>query len=515
MRAKILGDFQTPLPLVREILATLWATGIAWDRVLEPTCGTGNFIRGLLELEHPPREIMGIELQAPYAEESRSLTDEAARRGTHLRVIRANLFEMDLGRDIQWNSQAPLLVVGNPPWVTNATLGALNGDNLPPKSNFKRLRGIDALTGASNFDIAEYIWIKLLTELVDTGATIALLCKTSVARNLLVYAHDAHLPVADAAIRRIDARQWFGAGVDACLFTLTADPAHTDYQIRVFSSLTAASPQRKIGFAGLVLVSDIAQYRSLAFLDGASPFTWRQGVKHDAASVMELVLKNGVWKNGLGETVAIEEEYLYPLVKSSDLHPRSADRPTRAVIVPQTQVGQDTAPLQYCAPELWAYLNRHKAAFAKRKSTIYRGKAPFSIFGVGDYAFARYKVVVSGLYKRPHFVLIGPRDGKPVLCDDTCYQLAFDDVMQAALVAAALNHPLTTAFIESIVFWDAKRPITKKLLSRIDIEALLRHLPTEEINRSAEQILSECSGCREESKRPIEVLVKPRQMTLL
>jgi hypothetical protein len=73
----------------------------------------------------------------------------------------------------------------------------------------------------------------------------------------------------------------------------------------------------------------------------------------------------------------------------------------------------------------------------------------------------------------------------------------------------------STAFIESIVFWDAKRPITKKLLSRIDIESLLHHLPTEEINRSAGQILSECSGCREESRSPVEVLVKPRQMTLL
>jgi len=73
----------------------------------------------------------------------------------------------------------------------------------------------------------------------------------------------------------------------------------------------------------------------------------------------------------------------------------------------------------------------------------------------------------------------------------------------------------STAFIESIVFWDAKRPITKKLLGRIDLAALLHHLPAEEIRRSAEKMLHECSGCREESKSPVEVLVKPQQMTLL
>jgi hypothetical protein len=37
-----------------------------------------------------------------------------------------------------------------------------------------------------------------------------------------------------------------------------------------------------------------------------------------------------------------------------------------------------------------------------------------------------------------------------------------------------LNHPVAKRFIDSIVFWDAKRPITKALLQRLDFAVLIR-----------------------------------------
>jgi hypothetical protein len=50
-----------------------------------------------------------------------------------------------------------VLIVGNPPWVTNAELSSLNSQNLPEKSNIKALQGMDAITGRSNFDIGEFV----------------------------------------------------------------------------------------------------------------------------------------------------------------------------------------------------------------------------------------------------------------------------------------------------------------------------------------------------------------------
>ena len=155
-----LGDFQTPPALVAAVLDALGPIGRRWPRVLEPTCGRGNFLAGLLAREEPPREIKAVEIQEDHAEAARAVAGPDA-------VIRASLFDLDLRRDLDWRERGPLLVVGNPPWVTNAALGVLESGNLPHKWNVKGARGLDARTGAANFDIAEAIWLKLLDELAS------------------------------------------------------------------------------------------------------------------------------------------------------------------------------------------------------------------------------------------------------------------------------------------------------------------------------------------------------------
>src|SRR5262249_13327610 len=131
--------------------------------------------------------------------------------------------DINLRRDLTWSVRGPLLVIGNPPWVTSAELGALGSGNLPPKWNVKGALGLEARTGSANFDIAEAVWLKLIAELAaeDEPVTIALLCKMSVARNVLEHAERQRLPITEAALTRIEARRWFGAEVEACLFRLT------------------------------------------------------------------------------------------------------------------------------------------------------------------------------------------------------------------------------------------------------------------------------------------------------
>ena len=43
------GDFQTPLPLAREIGALLKAQDVRADTVFEPTCGLGAFLQAAAE----------------------------------------------------------------------------------------------------------------------------------------------------------------------------------------------------------------------------------------------------------------------------------------------------------------------------------------------------------------------------------------------------------------------------------------------------------------------------------
>ena len=472
---KEFGDFQTPPLLVDAVLRCLSALGKEWTRVIEPTCGRGNFIEGLLRQAQSPYEIQGIEVQDAHYK----LACGIARQSSKATVVikRANLFDLNLQRDLQWSITGPLLVVGNPPWVTNAELGAIESNNLPEKTNLKGLRGLEARTGKSNFDIAEYIWLKLIRELALEQPTIALLCKTSVARNVLQFAFDTGLPISRASIRKIDAKKWFGAAVEACLFCVEVGSGERQYAADIYEDIFATEPTSITGIVGKQLVADVKAYERVASADGISPVTWRQGLKHDVASVMELAYDNLCnLRNKFGETVIIEPDYVYPLLKGSDLFSQVDAVSRRAVIVTQKRLGENTCLLQKVAPQLWSYLTTHMDKFEQRKSSIYHGQPPFAIFGIGDYSFAPYKVGISGLHKIPRFRAIGPIDGRPVMLDDTCYFIPCYSAEQAAFLTSLLNDPLCLDFINSIAFLDAKRPITKKLLQRIDLKSLYNNV---------------------------------------
>ncbi|MDT3396410.1 SAM-dependent methyltransferase [Streptomyces sp. B1866] len=461
------GDFQTPLPLARQVLEVLGG-GREWGRVLEPTCGTGNFLLAATEA-FPRAEVVGIEVQPDYAARSRTVCE----------VLQRNIFDLDLARDLAWKrDDAPILVVGNPPWVTNAQLAVLGSANRPVRANIRNLRGIDAMTGASNFDIAEYIWLKLIAELLEQEPVVAMLCKTQVARNVLSFCADNRWPVKRSAVHHIDAKRWFGAMVDACLFTVEVARHAENYTCEVYPSLDAPAPDRRMGVVEGRLVADVDAYERSRHADGTCPLEWRQGVKHDASRVMELRQEGGDEANGPvtkdGEPVDVEEDYLFPLLKSTDVFRGRVASLSKWMVVPQRRLSDDTAALATTAPRLWSYLRRNAAALDGRKSSIYRGRPRFCVFGLGDYTFAPYKVAISGLHKSLEFRAVGPLAGRPVVFDDTCYFLSFADGVACAVVSALLSSAGARELLSAMVFTDAKRPVTKRLLQRIDLAALLR-----------------------------------------
>lgn len=473
------GDFQTPPALVAAVLKYLYTGGKVWERVLEPCCGQGNFISGLLALDTKPREIQGIEVQPEYV----SMAEELAETSCVVKTVikQANIFSLDFQQDLDWSGGGNLLVIGNPPWITNAALGALDSANLPTKLNLKGLSGFEALTGSSNFDLAEYIWLKIMTELALQQPTIALLCKTTVARNVLEFAARVALPISYASIRKINSKKWFGAAVDACLFHVELRLGQHNYKAEVFSDLETARPENTIGVLNGHLVANVTAYERSAYANGKSSIIWRQGIKHDAAKVMELTYDDKGYRNQLGEPVVVEPDYVYPLIKSTQLFHQSTFNPTKAVIVPQLKLKEDTRFLEHLAPQLWQYLTAHSAMFEQRKSSIYNKQPPFSIFGVGDYSFSPYKVAISGFHKLPRFKAVGLSQKRPVMFDDTCYFTACNSPRRAAFLSSLLNHPLCLELISSLAFLDAKRPITKKILQRLDLKALLGHIQPEEL----------------------------------
>ncbi|MBI4966036.1 MAG: class I SAM-dependent methyltransferase [Desulfomonile tiedjei] len=471
-----LGDFQTPPELVSRVLTVLGPIGELWPRVLEPTCGSGNFINGLLGLPYPPLEIKGVELQGAHVRQAERGIRRAASVSVEIR--HANLFDMDLRRDLKWTQSGPLLIIGNPPWVTAAEVSSLGGSNLPKKTNLRGLPGLDAITGESNFDLGEHIWIKLLTELAAERPTIAMLCKMAVARNVLRFAQQKSLWLDHVSIRRIDAGKWFHASVEACLLSVTVGSEARGVEAKVYPDLDSHDPIEVLSVVE-GRVNDVSGYRRTAFMDGICSLTWRQGLKHDAATVMELRQSEGALRNKLGEKAIVEPDYLYPLLKGSDLFNQPDPIPDRFTIVTQRKPGEPTDRLRDEAPRLWAYLERNAAFFAKRKSAVFKGR--FAIFGIGDYSFADHKVAVAGMYKTARFRVVRPFNGRPVMLDDTCYFVPCQSLEHAVLVASLLNDPICLEFIAAVTFADAKRPITKAVLQRIDLAALLARLDQNEL----------------------------------
>ena len=142
-------------------------------------------------------------------------------------------------------------------------------------------------------------------------------------------------------------------------------------------------------------------------------------------------------------------------------------------------------------PKTYNYLDQYRTRFDDRKSSIYQGKPPFSIFGIGDYSFKRYKVAISGLYKEANFALVLPVDGKPAMLDDTCYFLGFDIISDAVFTLIVLNHETTRHLLKVITFNDAKRVYTKDVLMRIDLTAIAQSMTFPQVVASCPDSLSD------------------------
>lgn len=467
---KIFGDFQTPPRLAAEAVALVAELFPQPDLVVEPTCGQGAFIEAALQ--HWGRqqvEYEGYEINGEYVHQATQRL-----RPLGATVQQQDFFERDWRQSLRRPHCKRVLVIGNPPWATNSDLGRWGGDNLPTKTNEPGYRGMDARTGKANFDIAEWMLARLIDAIPEEGC-VAMLCKTMTARRVLRNHWKNGAARKGARLFRFDAKATFDVSADACLFFVTGEPAD-ERAATVFGGLSLTTESRRFGFMDDTLVSDMRAYSMHRQLgSGSSHYTWRSGIKHDAAQIMEFVREGKRFRNGLGETVELERDVVFPLLKSSDLGNGRVE-PRRYVLVTQRHTSDDTSRLRQLAPLAWTYLAKHSDPLDNRGSSVYRGQPRFAMFGVGPYSFAPWKVAISSFYKSLEFAVIPPHGGQPVMVDDTCCLLACECEREARLLFELLSAKPAKAFLRSLVFLDSKRPVTIDVLRRISLPAVARQL---------------------------------------
>jgi len=479
------GDFQTPPDLANRICRFLFEQGVKPSSIVEPTCGKGNLLAAALGQFPSAVRAVGVDINPEHVEHARG---KLATRpyAAQVQVLQGDFFDVNW-KEILDDLPDPILVIGNPPWVTSAELASLNSTNLPKKTNFREFSGLDAKTGKSNFDISEWMLIHILEFLDERRATMAMLCKTSVARKVLGYTWKRSLGVRCSQIYLIDAKRAFGASVDACLLVCDLSTGKPQDQIcYVYDGISRDAYQTTFGYKDGRIVANIEYYERWKHLENGNVYEWRSGIKHDCSRVMELEKDMLGFRNNLGELYDLETTYLYPMLKSSDVangtdvfHPRFP-QPSRWMLVPQRSIGEDTTPIKHVAPKTWAYLIDHGNLLDRRRSSVYKGQPRFSVFGVGEYSFSPWKVAISGLYKKLHFTMAGPHGGKPVVLDDTCYFVPCQSKEEAQYLVDLLNSTIAKEFFEAFIFWDAKRPITATILNRLSLVALAKEMGTED-----------------------------------
>lgn len=467
------GDFQTNLDLANKVSNFLEEGLSNPEIVVEPTCGKGNFIVACLGTFKEIKKIFGVEIYKPYVWETKFNILEFFIKNPNIRkpeieINHFNVFDFDFAKISKEHSKEEILIIGNPPWVTNSKLSSLSSDNLPTKSNFKKHSGLDAMTGKGNFDIGEYITLMMFDAFQNSKGHFAFLVKNSVIKNVVYDQRQRNYKISDLQKLNIDSKKEFNVSVEAsllyCKLNQTAEFACNEFDFYNSSKLV-----NQFGWVNEKFVSSIELYKLSNDIDGISPFVWRQGIKHDCSSIMEFDREDGHFKNGLQHEVNLEEDLVYGLLKSSDLKQTVIDKTRKFTIITQKKVGQDTSFIKNEFPKTFNYLYNNKTQFDLRKSSIYNNKPDYSIFGIGDYSFTPFKVAISGLYKNYSFNLVLPQNGKPIMLDDTCYLLGFDNLEFAAYALILLNSDKSKELLQAITFSDAKRTFTKDILMRIDI----------------------------------------------
>lgn len=274
------GDWQTNFELACRVCLLIKDQGIAPEVIIEPTCGIGNFIlASAIVFGDTTKDIYGIEIYKPYLNELKFRFLDYALKNTgaiksRIHLIHQSIFGFDFD-SLQIDKNKNVLVIGNPPWVTNSKLSEINSENLPKKSNFKNVKGLEAITGKSNFDIAECITYQLLDSFHNQNACLAFLIKNSVAKNVVYEQKNGRYNIENMTQYNIDAKKEFNVSVAASLFVAKLGKGNAK-QCSV-TDLYTLGYTYSYGWVGARFVANVADYVNYSDLDGECQLTWWSG----------------------------------------------------------------------------------------------------------------------------------------------------------------------------------------------------------------------------------------------
>ncbi len=432
------GDFQTPPELAGQACKLLADRGMNPASVLEPTCGIGNFLLAAVEQFPNLATALGIDINEAYVAVTK---DKLSRRSAagKVTVLHDSFFEVDWPNDASRPGRANS--GGRKPALGDEFRSRCPGKLQPSR----QIEFSESQRPGSHDREKQFRYIRMYADEI-TRRAVGTACGVSDALQNSSGAKSARARLEERdhlvgcrdssdrrcwppSVRRsmpvcwsVSCREQATTGIVGCI----ANGGMTDRQRQSATTITSLLPMS-------------SAYERWKHLGGEEVYKWRSGVKHDCSKVMELWQDGNQLRNGFDEAVDLEDDYIFPMLKSSEITNGHSKEPTRWMLVTQRAVGAETSVISVVAPKTWDYLTKYGELLDRRASSIYRNRARFSVFGVGDYTFSPWKVCISGFYKQIRFATVGPFQGKPVVLDDTSYFVSCQSEQEARCIADLLN----------------------------------------------------------------------------
>ncbi|EJN61647.1 N-6 DNA methylase [Halogranum rubrum] len=522
-----LGEYYTPFGVAS--LALPERTAAASAKVLDPGCGAGVFLAAAIEAkreamksdestDYPPADavarltgsVFGIDLN-PVAVRSAKLAYALALTPllSDPEFPTADTQELSIpvafGDALALTDDVPRLdgaafaptvdvVVGNPPWLTwdrlDAEVRSRWRERYVAELNLLPTRGPNSLLGYANDDLSvPFAWVCLHRYLRRGGQAGFVLKRdhlTGPAGRLF-----RQLRVGDRRLR-VDAVEDFAdlnpfgtqVGADAAVYRFTADvdadessfPIPMRVWQRRSDSLAVFASESAIGEsltttettllpvdpddpAGTWVRED-AEQGAL----GACDYEIRHGVKDDAKAVFGL---------DRSQLASLEPDHVYPYLKSRHIVKYGLFGYDLQLVPMRQAIEDNEDELAAETPETYAYLRAHRDELMARSSTWFDEGPFYTLFGLGPYTWADYKVVWCRLGFKPHFVVVSTVDDpelgeKPVVPGDHCMFLATDDGEEAHYLCALLNSaPYQRCLLD--VASSGKSSLSKTLVSQLSL----------------------------------------------
>jgi len=183
------------------------------------------------------------------------------------------------------------------------------------------------------------------------------------------------------------------------------------------------------------------------YTGGANAVYWVEIVdKRPNGLVIISNITEGTKKKIESVQAAIEPDLLYPLLRGRDVKKWRAE-PSAYIIMAQDPIkrrGIDEDEMKTSYPKTYMYLKRFEEVLKKRKSRgisdMIKNGAPFyTMFAVGDYTFAPYKVVWPNIASEIVSAVISIQDGKPILPQHIVTLVACKSLQEAHYICALMN----------------------------------------------------------------------------